>query len=120
MYELLAQVNASVPEGVWLTKISYGAGEEGVEENTAIDELLIEGKSINDQNIVKFIANLASKSHVTQASLLSMTLPQAEESDETGRRKVVAKSFNLRCRLGGIQEVLLPSESTNKNKGGDS
>ena len=120
MYELLAQVNASVPEGVWLTKISYGAGEEGVEENTAIDELLIEGKSINDQNIVKFIANLASKSHVTQASLLSMTLPQAEESDETGRRKVVAKSFNLRCRLGGIQEVLLPSESPDKNKGGDS
>ncbi|MBT58897.1 MAG: pilus assembly protein PilM [Arenicellales bacterium] len=114
MYEMLIEVNQSVPEGVWLTRISYGAGNEG--DNA--DELLIEGKSVNDENIVEFIGNLAGKSHVSQASLLSMTLPREEQTIEAGRRGVTAKNFKLRCRLTGIHEELLSQGLTPSQPGG--
>lgn len=116
MFELLDQINHSVPQGVWLTTITYG--DVNSDSVSAGDELTIEGKSVNDENIVIFIGNLASKGHISQASLLSMTLPDTPAVASSGKRQVIAKSFKLRCKLSGVQEALLPSDDKNKIAGG--
>ena len=68
-YRILAQVASSVPNRVRFQSLEYNGS----------DLLVIMGDAFSDQDILKLIANLNTKSLVSQASLASMSLPNATE-----------------------------------------
>jgi type IV pilus assembly protein PilN len=96
MYSVLLGVNTSVPQGVSLNTINYAGG----------DTLTITGLSINDQNILQFIENLAESSAIDKASLLTMSVKTK------GKRNY--KSFSIKCTLAK-QQTLNEKEKSNGN-----
>ena len=63
----LAQIANSVPNRVQFEK----------EENDGKNGIIIEGTAFSDQDILKLIDNLSSKSLIAQASLAKMSLPKS-------------------------------------------
>ena len=66
-YRYLAQIANSVPNRVQFEKVEYD-GKNGI---------IIEGTAFGDQDILKLIDNLSSKSLIAQASLAKMSLPKS-------------------------------------------
>jgi type IV pilus assembly protein PilN len=66
-YRYLAQIANSVPNRVQFEKVEYD-GKNGIK---------IEGTAFSDQDILKLIDNLSSKSLIAQASLAKMSLPKS-------------------------------------------
>ena len=66
-YRYLAQIANSVPNRVQFEKVEYD-GKNGI---------IIEGTAFSDQDILKLIDNLSSKSLIAQASLAKMSLPKS-------------------------------------------
>ena len=75
-YRILAQIATSVPNRVQFTGIEYDGKSK----------IVIQGSAISDQDILKLIANLNTKSLIRQASLATMTLPSSG-SDSNKVRK---------------------------------
>jgi len=95
MYEVLTSINNSVPSGVSLNSIDYST-------NT----IEITGLSVDDNNIITFIENLAEKPTIDKASLLTMAVKI--EGQHT------FKEFSIRCVLAK-QKTLDEKESFNGN-----
>ena len=85
-YRILAQVASSVPNRVRFQSLEYNGS----------DLLVIMGDAFSDQDILKLIANLNTKSLVSQASLASMNLPNA-----TNGNAQVMKGFKIAVILKG-------------------
>ena len=68
-YRVLAQIATSVPNRVQFNSINYDGKTK----------IIIEGSATSDQDILKLIGNLNSKSLINQASLATMTLPNAQD-----------------------------------------
>ena len=68
-YRILAQVASSVPNRVRFQSLEYNGS----------DLLIVSGDAFSDQDILKLIANLNTKSLISQASLASMNLPSSGE-----------------------------------------
>ena len=85
-YRILAQVASSVPSRVRFQSLEYNGS----------DLLVIMGDAFSDQDILKLIANLNTKSLVSQASLASMNLPKATEGSAQ-----VMKGFKIAVILKG-------------------
>ena len=85
-YRVLAQVASSVPNRVRFQSLEYNGS----------DLLVIIGDAFSDQDILKLIANLNTKSLVSQASLASMSLPNATEGSSQ-----VMKGFKIAVILKG-------------------
>ena len=85
-YRILAQVASSVPNRVRFQSLEYNGS----------DLLVIMGDAYSDQDILKLIANLNTKSLVSQASLASMSLPNATEGSAQ-----VMKGFKIAVILKG-------------------
>ena len=85
-YRILAQVASSVPNRVRFQSLEYNGS----------DLLVIMGDAFSDQDILKLIANLNTKSLVSQASLASMSLPNATEGSAQ-----VMKGFKIAVILKG-------------------
>ena len=85
-YRILAQVASSVPSRVRFQSLEYNGS----------DLLVIMGDAFSDQDILKLIANLNTKSLVSQASLASMNLPKATEGSSQ-----VMKGFKIAVILKG-------------------
>ena len=85
-YRVLAQVASSVPNRVRFQSLEYNGS----------DLLVIIGDAFSDQDILKLIANLNTKSLVSQASLASMSLPNATEGSSQ-----VMKGFKIAVMLKG-------------------
>ena len=85
-YRILAQVASSVPNRVRFQSLEYNGS----------DLLVIMGDAFSDQDILKLIANLNTKSLVSQASLASMNLPKATEGSSQ-----VMKGFKIAVILKG-------------------
>ena len=85
-YRILAQVASSVPSRVRFQSLEYNGS----------DLLVIMGDAFSDQDILKLIANLNTKSLVSQASLASMNLPTATEGSSQ-----VMKGFKIAVILKG-------------------
>ena len=68
-YRILAQIATSVPNRVQFNSINYDGKTK----------IIIEGSATSDQDILKLIGNLNSKSLINQASLATMTLPNAQD-----------------------------------------
>ena len=85
-YRVLAQVASSVPNRVRFQSLEYNGS----------DLLVIIGDAFSDQDILKLIANLNTKSLVSQASLASMNLPNATEGSAQ-----VMKGFKIAVILKG-------------------
>jgi len=85
-YRVLAQVASSVPNRVRFQSLEYNGS----------DLLVIIGDAFSDQDILKLIANLNTKSLVSQASLASMNLPNATEGSSQ-----VMKGFKIAVILKG-------------------
>lgn len=64
MYDVLVDLTRKIPEGVWLESLTYSGGKE----------ILVAGKSVSDQNILQFIAQLNASTYISRASLNTMTL----------------------------------------------
>ena len=79
-YRILAQIATSVPNRVQFSGISYDGKSK----------IVIQGSATNDQDILKLIANLNTKSLINQASLATMTLPSS-----TSKGKKVRKGFKI-------------------------
>ena len=69
-YRYLAQITNSVPNRVQFNKVQYD-GNIGI---------IIEGSASNDQDILKLIDNLNSKTLIAQASLTKMSLPKSNKN----------------------------------------
>ena len=85
-YRILAQVASSVPNRVRFQSLEYNGS----------DLLVIMGDAFSDQDILKLIANLNTKSLVSQASLASMNLPNT-----TNGNAQVMKGFKIAVILKG-------------------
>jgi len=85
-YRILAQVASSVPNRVRFQSLEYNGS----------DLLVIMGDAFSDQDILKLIANLNTKSLVSQASLASMNLPNT-----TNVNTQVMKGFKIAVILKG-------------------
>jgi type IV pilus assembly protein PilN len=85
-YRILAQVASSVPNRVRFQSLEYNGS----------DLMVIMGDAFSDQDILKLIANLNTKSLVSQASLASMSLPNATEGSAQ-----VMKGFKIAVILKG-------------------
>ena len=85
-YRILAQVASSVPSRVRFQSLEYNGS----------DLLVIIGDAFSDQDILKLISNLNKKSLVSQASLASMSLPNATEGSSQ-----VMKGFKIAVILKG-------------------
>ena len=68
-YRVLAQIATSVPNRVQFNSINYDGKTK----------IIIEGSATSDQDILKLIGNLNSKSLINQASLATMTLPNSQD-----------------------------------------
>jgi|TARA_B100001093_G_scaffold481080_1_gene511518 type IV pilus assembly protein PilN len=82
-FKILSQVASSVPRGVKFTSIDYDGKKN----------LIIEGSSSNDQNILQLIRNLNEKKLISQATLANMT-SSGESSD--GKN---LKGFKIVCTI---------------------
>ena len=85
-YRILAQVASSVPNRVRFQSLEYNGS----------DLLVIMGDAFSDQDILKLIANLNTKSLVSQASLASMSLPSSSDGNSQ-----VMKGFKIAVILKG-------------------
>ena len=84
-FRMLAQIASAVPKRVKFKSIKYEANKNSV---------LIEGSAFSDQDILKLISNLSAKKLISQATLTSMTLPNA--SQNSGQ---AMKGFKIICKL---------------------
>ena len=88
MYSVIVGVNSAIPnKSLKLTKIDYQGG----------NELLIDGMSSNDTNILSFIDNLSKVEVIEKASLATMSVKTVLE------QKV--KSFVVKCILVEQQTI---------------
>ena len=85
-YRILAQVASSVPNRVRFQSLEYNGS----------DLLIVSGDAFSDQDILKLIANLNTKSLISQASLASMNLPSSGEG-----KSQVMKGFKIAVVLKG-------------------
>jgi len=85
-YRILAQVASSVPNRVRFQSLEYNGS----------DLLVIMGDAFSDQDILKLIANLNTKSLVSQASLASMNLPNTTDGSSQAM-----KGFKIAVILKG-------------------
>ena len=85
-YRVLAQVASSVPNRVRFQSLEYNGS----------DLLIVSGDAFSDQDILKLIANLNTKSLISQASLASMNLPSSGEG-----KSQVMKGFKIAVVLKG-------------------
>ena len=83
-FRVLAQIASSVPKRVRFKSIEYNG----------VDQIVIEGSALSDQDILKLISNLNNKKLISQASLASMTLPEGQQQ---GSQKM--KGFKIACIL---------------------
>ena len=81
-YRYLAQIANSVPNRVQFETVEYDG-------NNAIT---IEGTAFSDQDILKLIDNLSSKSLIAQASLAKMSLPKSTGSNVRKGFKISVKT----------------------------
>ena len=79
-YRVLAQIATSVPNRVQFNSINYDGKTK----------IIIEGSATSDQDILKLIGNLNTKSLINQASLATMTLPNSQD-----KRNKVRKGFKI-------------------------
>lgn len=79
-YRVLAQIATSVPNRVQFNSINYDGKTK----------IIIEGSATSDQDILKLIGNLNTKSLINQASLATMTLPNSQD-----RGNKVRKGFKI-------------------------
>ena len=79
-YRILAQIATSVPNRVQFNSINYDGKTK----------IIIEGSATSDQDILKLIGNLNTKSLINQASLATMTLPNSQD-----RGNKVRKGFKI-------------------------
>ena len=85
-YRILAQVASSVPNRVRFQSLEYNGS----------DLLIVSGDAFSDQDILKLIANLNTKSLISQASLASMNLPSSGDG-----KSQVMKGFKIAVVLKG-------------------
>ena len=85
-YRYLAQIANSVPNRVQFSQVQYDGNKS----------IIIDGTASNDQDILKLIENLSSKSLIAQASLAKMTLPKSSKGSNTVRKgfKISVKTKN--------------------------
>jgi len=84
-FRVLAQIASSVPRGVKFKSLDYDGN----------NQLIIEGSSSNDQNILQLIKNLNEKKLVNQATLATMnsvSMGQASNAKDL-------KGFKIICKL---------------------
>ena len=84
-FRVLAQIASSVPRGVKFKSLDYDGN----------NQLVIEGSSSNDQNILQLIKNLNEKKLINQATLATMN------SVSTGQASNAKdlKGFKIICKL---------------------
>jgi len=97
MYSVIIALNSSVPQGVALSRIEY----------TGDNTLTISGLSINDQNILQFIANLQNSKPIDRSSLVNMSVTKKSER--------IYKNFKIKCVLATQDEASSNQESDNGN-----
>ena len=97
MYSVIVAVNSSVPQGVALNQIEY----------TGDDTLIISGLSINDQNILQFIANLQNSKPIDRSSLVNMSVTKKSER--------IYKNFKIKCVLVSQNSISSKQEDDNGN-----
>ena len=84
-FRVLAQIASSVPRGVKFKSLDYDGN----------NQLVIEGSSSNDQNILQLIKNLNEKKLINQATLATMnsvSMGQASNAKDL-------KGFKIICKL---------------------
>tara|TARA_A100001011_G_scaffold367031_1_gene420100 strand:- start:3750 stop:5459 length:1710 start_codon:yes stop_codon:yes gene_type:complete len=86
-FRVLAQIASAVPKRVKFKSIEYNG----------VDQIVIEGLALSDQDILKLISNLNNKKLISQASLASMTMPEGEQQ---GSQKM--KGFKIACVLEDV------------------
>ena len=86
-FRVLAQIASAVPKRVKFTKLDYNGS----------NQILIEGMSASDQDILKLISNLNNKKLISQASLASMTLPNTGNNTNN-----TMKGFLIACKLENV------------------
>ena len=86
-FRVLAQIASAVPKRVKFKSIEYNG----------VDQIVIEGSALSDQDILKLISNLNNKKLISQASLASMTMPEGEQQ---GSQKM--KGFKIACLLENV------------------
>ncbi len=81
-YRYLAQIANSVPNRVQFETVEYDGN----------NSITIEGTAFSDQDILKLIDNLSSKSLIAQASLAKMTLPKSTGNNVRKGFKISVKT----------------------------
>ena len=84
-FRVLSQIASSVPRGIKFKSLDYDGN----------NQLIIEGSSSNDQNILQLIKNLNEKKLISQATLATMN---SISSGQTSNAKDL-KGFKIICRL---------------------
>jgi len=77
----VVEITQAFPEGVWLESIDYAG----------TDKLVLDGRSVSDQNILEFIGRLSGSRYISRASLNTMTIVKQ------GGREI--KKFSLTANL---------------------
>ena len=84
-FRVLSQIASSVPRGIKFKSLDYDGN----------NQLIIEGSSSNDQNILQLIKNLNEKKLISQATLATMN---SVSSGQASNAKDL-KGFKIICRL---------------------
>ncbi len=84
-FRVLSQIASSVPRGIKFKSLDYDGN----------NQLIIEGSSSNDQNILLLIKNLNEKKLISQATLATMN---SISSGQASNAKDL-KGFKIICRL---------------------
>ena len=84
-FRVLSQIASSVPRGIKFKSLDYDGS----------NQLIIEGSSSNDQNILQLIKNLNEKKLISQATLATMN---SISSGQTSNAKDL-KGFKIICKL---------------------
>ena len=84
-FRVLSQIASSVPRGIKFKSLDYDGN----------NQLIIEGSSSNDQNILQLIKNLNEKKLISQATLATMN---SISSGQTSNAKDL-KGFKIICKL---------------------
>ena len=84
-FRVLSQIASSVPRGIKFKSLDYDGN----------NQLIIEGSSSNDQNILQLIKNLNEKKLISQATLATMN---SISSGQASNAKDL-KGFKIICRL---------------------
>ena len=85
-FRALAQIASAVPKRVRFNSIEYDG----------VNQIVIEGSAMTDQDILKLISNLNNKRLISQASLASMTLPTGQQGSQQ------MKGFRIACILESV------------------